>query len=151
VRTVRDLLKIALREVKIYSPQLSTDDEAFGDAFNFYVDMINEFESQGIESGFYTPSDPSDSVGNALISVTEMAYLLMTRIASYFDHELTRNQMGNADRAESHLMSMQKVKMMKKNYVPTGFGWYNRYAVSCCDNECSKDDPCCEGCTHELQ
>ena len=144
MKTVKDLLKIALREVKIYSPQLSTDDDAWGDSYNFYVDMLKEYELQGVYTGFPIPSGMSDPVGTGLITGTELAYLLMSRIASFFDHSLDRNQSGKADRANSNLLAQQTLGQMKKNYVPSGYWYYNRYPVSCCDCECGGDDPCCE-------
>ena len=139
MRSVKSILRIALREAKQETAFSEADSHAYEDAFNYYIDMLEEFEAQGIVTGYEIPASMNDDIGAGNITNIEMASLLVMRIAPFFSYQTTMAQNGKASRSNSNLLARQEIPEMKKNFVPSTYPYYDRNPISCCD-----DDDCCD-------
>ncbi len=135
MRTVKSILRITLREAMQETALSEADSHAYEDAFQYYIDMLQEYSNQGIVTGYEEPLSLNDDIGNGKVTNMEMAFLLLMRVSSFFAYQPTLNQNAKADRAEENLMAAQEVPEMKKNPVPSTYPYYDRNPVSCCNKE----------------
>jgi hypothetical protein len=142
-RTVKYIVSGALTEVKMQTSYLSASPSDFDKAFNGYIDMLAEFENDGIITGIAYPDQINANIGYE-VPHNDLIMMLAERISNQFSYTLTTRQGSLAQEGYSRLIARQPRKKMACNPVPNGYRFYN-YPTDCC---CGIHDDCtCSSCS----
>lgn len=131
-RRVKYVVDKVLRQMKIVTDFVtSAPDGAIDKVFNDYIDMLIDWDSQGIVSGLTIPDNVNNPLGNS-VPANNLIAMLTARSAGEFNYALTAVQMGAQSRAFGDLMAGQCKPSIASNPVPNGYLRYNRWPINCC-------------------
>lgn len=94
-RTVKDVLSRVLRGVDQETSMSIADDDDYNTAFEYLIDMIDEYSSRGYPLWGNKPSSINDSLGSA-DPFNFLVSNLVIDIADYFSYTPTISQMSKA-------------------------------------------------------
>jgi len=124
-RSVTYVLQRALREVKQETDFKKAKKENYQTAFDYLIDMLDDLRSRGFEIYSGDPESMNDFFGSQ-DPIESIVRVLTSRIAEYFNYELTVRQAAKASNAMRLLRNQgcTTAKMCRPSRMPRGSGNY---------------------------